>query len=67
MEDNDLLRDSFNVQKEKMMTNKQLIKKHYTGYGKLLSKICSHKEKRRTLQRMKKAVRFYIDEQGEMK
>ena len=50
-----------------MMTNKQMIKKHYTGYGKLLSKICSHKEKRRTIQRMKKAVRLYIDEQGEMK
>lgn len=50
-----------------MMTNKQMIKKHYTGYGKLITKICSHKEKRRTIQRMKKAVRLCIDEQGEMK
>lgn len=49
------------------MTNKQLIKKRYTEYGKLLSKICSHKEKRRTIQRMKKAVQLYIDEQGEKK
>lgn len=44
------------------MTSIQKIKKHHTGYGKLIKKINACSEKRKALQAMKKNVRKLLDE-----
>lgn len=44
------------------MTNKQMIKNHYTAYGKLIKKASACTNKRKALQSLKKKVRLLLDE-----